>query len=618
MSKKKNAPQYIIGIDLGTTNTTMAYSPVDGALNERDLNERALNQFTIPQVTATGTEEALNTLPSFLYFPLEEELSKQVAGISWDKSRAYAVGAYAKERGGELPGRVIASAKSWLCHDGIDRRGKTLPQGTSEGNGKMSPVEASTAILCHLREAWEAQLPEAPFAEQMILVTVPASFDPSARQLVEEAAEAAGYPEILLLEEPQAAFYAWLQKHSKEWRKTLSVGDNILVVDVGGGTTDFSLISVAEENGDLTLNRVAVGAHLLLGGDNMDLALAYLTKEKLEKEGHSIDNWQLQSLIHVCRKAKETLLGIKPPKKVDITIHGRGSGLIGGTLTTALTSQEVHTFLIDGFVPLVAATERSRPEKRSGLQQIGLPYAQDPRISSQLAKFLSMTGTQESDTMASFIMPTAVLFNGGTMKAKALEERLVELLNSWANELGKPPIKVLPDADYEYAVSQGAVTYGMARSGKAIRIKGGTSRSYFIGVEGAAPAVPGIPTRLHAICVAPFGMEEGSEAELQGQQFALLLGEQATFRFFSRATPALSNGSEPTVGQEVPNWSSELLELHPIETLLEKGAADGRTICVKLKSRVTELGAFELWCVAEDGRKWKLEFDIRKHATATA
>jgi molecular chaperone DnaK (HSP70) len=596
--------QYVIGIDLGTTNCTMAYAKINSEKPE-------IEQFSIPQLIGPGTQDDVSALPSFVYFPLNEELQAQVASLSWDASRSHAVGLFARERGGEVPTRMISSAKSWLCHAGIDRREKLLPLA-SEDIEKMSPLEACASILRHMREAWDAKMPKAPFKQQQILVTVPASFDPSARQLVQEAAELAGYPEVILLEEPQAAFYSWLHTNEDSWRKQLSVGDAILVVDIGGGTTDFSLISVANEQGNLNLQRQAVGSHLLLGGDNIDLSLAYLAKGKLEEQGHSIDDWQLQALVHTCRQAKEKIMSEEAPKSIDITIMGRSSKLIGGTLKTKITRDEAQKMIVDGFMPLTKPEERSFAEKRSGMQQIGLPYAQDARISCQLARFLSMTGELENGSMEQFIMPTAVLFNGGTLKSSALRTRLIELLNSWAKILGKDPVKVLPNPDLDHAVSRGAAYYGLARSGKAVRIKSGTSRSYYIGVEDSAPAVPGVATPLKALCVVPYGMEEGTELDVDHQEFALVLGEQATFRFFSHATKQLSNGAEPQAGTIVKGWKQELSELHPIETRLEKSDVDGKTVRVRLKSKVTELGVLELWCVANDGRKWKLEFDIRE------
>lgn len=608
-----SASKYIIGIDLGTTNCTMAYAKRELDNNQVDIAK--IEQFAIPQITAPGTESEVFSLPSFLYFPLEEEAQSKIAGISWDSHRSYCVGMFARDRGVELPSRLVSSAKSWLCHLGIDRREALLPLSAEEGVRKMSPLDACSELLRHLKESWDHKM-EASFVEQQILITVPASFDPSARQLVQEAAEKAGYPNVLLLEEPQAAFYAWLDAHQEDWRTQLKVGECILVVDIGGGTTDFSLIEVCDHMGDLTLQRLAVGSHLLLGGDNIDLSLAYIAKNKLEDLGHTIDDWQFQSLVQRCRHAKEILLSDTPPKHADITIMGRGSRVMGGALKTKITLAEAHSTIIDGFTPLIPPDQRSKIDRRGGLQQVGLPYAQDARISCQLAKFLSMTGESDNTSMEQFVMPSAVLFNGGTTKAPALRNRLIEQLNIWARAMRKSEIKVLPGADYDYAVSRGAVYYGKARNGKAIRIKSGTSRSYYIGIEDAMPAVPGIPPQLKAVCIAPFGMEEGTELQLTNQEFSLVVGEPATFRFFSHNTPSLNDGSTPTMGSIVRQWKQELTELHPIETVLSSSQGDGKTIRIKIRSHVTELGVLEVWCLAADGREWKLEFDIRKESKA--
>lgn len=599
---------YIIGIDLGTTNCTMAYMAPEA--------NATIEQFHIPQITGSKTHGEDPSLPSFLYFPLEEELKKKQTALPWDEDRSLCVGVFAKNRGAEVPARLVSSAKSWLCHSGVDRRENLLPLNGEEE--KISPLNACAELLKHLHEAWNQKMPDAPFAEQTVLITVPASFDPGARQLVQEAAEKAGYPEIVLLEEPQAAFYAWLQKHDEIWRKQLKVGDTILVVDIGGGTTDFSLISVDDQNGDLGLKRIAVGAHLLLGGDNIDLSLAYLARNKLEEQGHAIDDWQLQSLTHACRTAKEKLLsGDKSAKSVDVTIMGRGSKLIGGSLKTSISQEEIKSLILDGFIPLVAPDEHSPVERRLGFQQIGLPFAQDARISCQLAKFLSLTGESDSASMDAFVVPSAVLFNGGTLKAPVLRGRLMELLDQWARTLGKEPVKELSGPDFDFAVSRGAVYYGHARSSNAIRIKSGTSRSYFVGVEDAVPAVPGMPVPLKAVCIAPLGMEEGSEECLDAQEFALVLGQPTAFRFFCCSAPALPDGTVPAIGSTVRRWKQELTELHPIESRMEKEENDGKTVRIKLKSRVTELGVLELWCVAQDNRKWKLEFDVREVSDKT-
>lgn len=608
-------PKYLVGIDLGTTNCTMAYS----RLSDADTADTfGIEQFGVPQITAPETEGESAVLPSFLYFPLPEEKEAKLAGISWDPTRAFCVGAFAQKRGIEMPTRLISSAKSWLCHSEIDRRRPFLPFPSEEElkGERFSPLQVSAELLRHLREAWDLKMDE-PLIKQSVLITVPASFDPSARELVLEAAKMSGFPEVVLLEEPQAAFYAWMQANDQEWRKILKVGDCILVVDIGGGTTDFSLIGVKDEGGNLSLERQAVGSHLLLGGDNIDLSLSYLAKQKLEEQGAEIDEWQMQSLLHSCRHAKEVLMGDTPPEHVDISVMGRGSRLIGGSLKTKITLVEAEQVILEGFAPLVLPTERSKVERHAGLKQIGLPFAKDPRFTAQLAKFLSMTAESDSESMDQFVIPTAVLFNGGTTKASALRTRLIAQLNAWAKQLGKSEVCILPGVDYDFAVSRGAVSYGKARRGEAIRIRSGTNRSFFIGVEEALPAVPGVPAPLRAVCIAPFGMEEGSELQLNEEEFTLVIGEPVLFRFFSHASSKLSDGRQAALGTVVRRWKQELTELHPIETHLDSVEGDGKVIRVHIHSRVTELGVLEIWCVAGDGRKWKLEFDARNPVMVT-
>lgn len=505
------------------------------------------------------------------------------------------MGLFAKERGKDLSDRVVASAKSWLCYEGIDRRSAFLPLGDLET--KISPLEVCSKLLSQLKESWNQRHQEFPFDRQTILITVPASFDPSARQLVEEAAQKAGFPKITLIEEPLAAFYAWLHTNEANWRQQLKVGDSVLVVDCGGGTTDFSLILVEEAFGELTLTRKAVGDHLLLGGDNMDLTLAHYVQRKMET---SLDDWQFQSLIHACRQAKETLLSEKAPENTEVTIHGRGSSLIGGTLSCLLEKKEIEALLVEGFFSNVSSEENIVQEKRSGLSQLGLPYARDPRITAQLAAFLRKAGCG---------FPAAVLFNGGTMKAAPFRKRVLELLSKWkGNE-----VKELPNADYDFAVGKGAAYYGWTRLGRGIRVRAGTSRSYYIGIEGAAPAVPGVSPPLKAVCLAPFGMEEGSEVALN-EHFSLLLDEPAAFRFFSLSQPALSNGEAPITGSVVKNWRQELKELLPIETYMHSQGEEGHYVEVTLTAKVTEMGMLELWCTSKNGNRWKLEFDTRTPA----
>lgn len=584
--------EFIIGIDLGTTNCTMAYA--------KNAEHDKIHQFPIAQILANSTTGDSFCLPSFLFFPLEEECS--TLGVD-----SYLVGNFAKERGSEMPHRLVHSSKSWLCHDGINPREAFLPL-LAEDIAKLSPIQACAAILQHLKNAWNQQFKKHSFDQQTIYITVPASFDPRARELIQEAAKLANYPEITLLEEPLAAFYAWLHVKGDTWRKEVNVGDTLLIVDIGGGTTDFTIIAADKRDGNLTLERKAVGAHLLLGGDNIDLALAYLVKDRLENQGHSIDDWQLQSLVHSCRKAKEQLLDDNGRDSTEITVLGRGSRLIGGSLSTSLTKSEVQQLILDGYCPLIAFEEKAKKTLPNAISQISLPYASDPRITAQLASFLSLSLEGSNDNKA---FPSKVLFNGGSMKGDFLRAQITTQLTQWAKKFHQETVTELSDPDYDNAVSLGAVYYGLVKRGQGVRVCGGTNRSYFVGIEGAAPAVPGVQPPLKALCLVPFGMEEGSAEELNGQQFSLLLGEPAIFRFFSRSSPVLSNGEKAVVGHWVANWKQDLVELKAIHTLLEKRDNDGKTVKVKLISKVTELGVLELWCHAEDGRKWKFEFDTR-------
>lgn len=590
----------IIGIDLGTTNCTMAYCFLEGE------NQSEIIQFKIPQAVKASFQEEHYSLPSFVYFPLDEEIENGIAKLEFSEAKKYAVGFFAKERGRELSSRVIASAKSWLSVSGIDRKNTFLPLHSDDKAAHFSPLETISCLLKHLKDAWNYKMGDTPFEKSDILVTVPASFDPSARELVKEAAELAGYPEIILLEEPQAAFYAWLYKTKEEWRNFLKVGDSVLVADIGGGTTDFSLILAENQEGDLALKRIAVGEHLLLGGDNIDLSLAYFAKNKLEEASHTLNDAQFQSLVFACRDAKEKLLSDHPPKNVDVAIMGRGSSLIGNSLKIKLSFEEVEKLIIDGFMPLVKKEEKPFEKEDFGLSEIGLNYAEDARISCQLAKFLWI----KKESSEEFVLPTAILFNGGTLKSPALRNRLLDLVNGWAKELGQKPVDLLASPDLDYAVSCGAVFYGLSRVLKTVRIKSGTSKSYYIGVEDTALAIPGVAKSMKAFCVAPFGMEEGSESEILNQEFALKVGQKASFRFFSPVNENL-NAKAPAVGSVIKKIKPILVELPLIEANLEKSEEDGKFVRVKLQSKVTELGFLELWCLSPDGRKWKLEFNVR-------
>ncbi|HJT88041.1 MAG TPA: Hsp70 family protein [Bryobacteraceae bacterium] len=602
--------KYVIGIDLGTTNSALSYAEV-----KQDADPFApanVQVLAIPQLTNPAEVREENLLPSFLYLPGGSDFPAGAIALPWDEERQVVVGRLAQKRGVENAGRLVSSAKSWLSHSGVDRTAPILPFRAPDGVEKVSPVEASRRYLEHLREAWDFKFPEEPFAAQQVLVTVPASFDAVARELTLEAARQAGYENITLLEEPQAAFYAWIERHP-DWRERVQLGDLILVVDIGGGTTDFTLIAVTEQNGELSLNRVAVGEHILLGGDNIDLALAGTVSQRLAEKGTRIDSRQLQTLWNNCRVAKEKLLEPgSTAKEEPVTILGRGTGLVGGTIKATLQRADIDAVLAEGFLPQVASTEMPARQRRVGLQEIGLPYAADPAITKHLARFLrQQAATSEHGSVrrgaSGLACPTHVLFNGGVLNAPLVRERLIGALNSWLAEEGMAAVEPLSGEDLMHAVARGAAYYGLARTGRGVRIRGGVPRTYYVGIESAMPSVPGFPAPLKALTVVPFGMEEGTDVQIPSREFGLVVGEPAEFRFLTSAT---RKNDQP--GDLIEDFGEELEELSPMEVAFEAGESSSEVVPVSFETVVTETGMLQLWCVARDGRRWKLEFNVRE------
>lgn len=593
--------KFAVGIDLGTTNCALASAPLDPGLPTPQ-------PMPVPQVVAAGEVAERALLPSFLYFPADAELKPGALAVPWYTAARDVVGHFARAQGSSTPARLVSSAKSWLSHAAVDRRGEILPWDAPEEVPRVSPLQASARYLAHLRAAWDRTHADEPLEEQEVVLTVPASFDAVARELTMEAATLAGFEEPpRLLEEPQAAMYDWIAQRGASWRKDVAEGDAILVVDIGGGTTDFSLIAVKHEDGELQLERVAVGDHILLGGDNMDLALAYTVKAKLEADGKSLDDWQMRALTHACRSAKEALLGEEAPDAHPIAIAGRSSKLIGGTIRTELTKETLEQVLLEGFLPEVAADARPQVPRRVGLTMVGLPYAADAAITRHLAAFLgrpSLTQAAEGEEAATrtFVHPTAILFNGGVTRAPRVRKRIVDVLTAWLQAEGASAPRVLAGAEAELAVARGAAYYAQARRHGGIRIRGGTAQTHYVGIERMELAVPGIPPKVDAVCVAPFGMEEGSEVSLP-QVFGLVLGEPVSFRFFGS-----SQRQEDEVGAIVEPGS--IAELSPIETTLE--GTPGQVVHVRLHARVTEVGTLELAAVEEGtGQRWKLSFNVR-------
>ncbi|MCG3887304.1 Hsp70 family protein [Photobacterium leiognathi] len=603
--------RYSVGIDLGTTHCVLSY--VD--LQDENADVTVM---PIPQLTNPGSVEEKNQLPSFMYQAHESELAEGDTALPWNAKPNAIVGAMARSLGSKTPIRLISSAKSWLCHGGVNRRDAFLPLNSPEEVVKVSPLEATQQYLEHMADAWNFQHPETPIFDQDVTITVPASFDPAARDLTAEAARNVGFKHLTLLEEPQAAVYSWIKNNDESWRDQVSVGDIILVVDIGGGTTDLSLVAVTEEDGNLTLNRVAVGDHILLGGDNMDLALAYRLKMKLAQEGKQLQPWQVLAITHACRDAKEALLNDAELQAMPIVVPSRGSKLLGGTLQTELTQEEVQQTLVEGFFPQTSVEEHPVQTARGALTQMGLPYAQDAAVSRHVASFLSRQSQaveelfeQFEQMHEGFIRPTAILFNGGVLKSNLLSDRLLGIINSWLTTGGSEPAKLLQGLDLDLAVASGASYYGSVRQGKGVRIRGGIASSYYVGIESAMPAIPGMEPPLEALCVAPFGMEEGSHADVPSQEFGLIIGQPVQFKFFGSTVRR-----DDIAGTHLDWWQpEEMEELPSIQVTLpvSEGRTIGEVVPVKLASRVTELGTLCLEAISTDnGQKWQVEFDVRE------
>ncbi|EAQ54100.1 Hsp70 family protein [Vibrio sp. MED222] len=625
--EQHQAPKFSVGIDLGTTHCVLSFIDT--------TNEDArVEVMPIPQLTAPGTVETRSQLGSFLYQPHEHEMNAGSRVLPWSSEPKALVGAIARNLGSKTPIRLVASAKSWLCHGGVNRRDAFLPAGSPEEVEKVSPLKTTELYLEHLKDAWNHANPEHKLADQDVTITVPASFDPAARDLTAEAARNVGFTHLTLLEEPQAALYSWIDNSNDTWRDEVNVGDIVLVVDIGGGTTDLSLVEVTQDEGNLSLNRIAVGEHILLGGDNMDLALAYRLKMKLAQEGKELAPWQVQAMTHACRDAKEALLNDAELQSVPIVVPSRGSKLLGATLKTELTQQEVQQTLVDGFFPQVAVTDHPVQKTRGALTQMGLPYAQDAGITRHIAAFLSkqanaLSGNSEAAQQdfnpfanmpgmpgteapaADFIKPTAVLFNGGVLKSNLLAERLSDTINEWLINADAEFAKQLSGLDLDLAVASGASYYGAVRRGQGVRIRGGIASSYYVGIESAMPAIPGMAPPMEALCVAPFGMEEGSSVQVPSQEFGLVIGQPVHFQFFGSTTRR-----EDQAGTHLDHWAPEDLdELPEIQVTLpvSEGRREGEVVPVTLASRVTELGTLYLEAIATDnGQKWHVEFDVRE------
>ncbi|SLM30006.1 DnaK4 [Desulfamplus magnetovallimortis] len=597
--------RYIVGIDLGTTNTVVAYADLDTDRPAKSMAE--IKVFQIPQLTDAGVIDKKDALPSFLYIKEGHELSSDALKLPWDETTPVTAGEFARERGAEVPHKLISSAKSWLCNQAVDRESSILPWETSALIDKLSPVQASCALLSHIKDAWNHEIAKDSDSLRLenlaIYLTVPASFDAVARELTVKAAHMAGLQDIILIEEPQAAFYAWIDKSGDGWRDNVEKGDLVLVCDIGGGTSDFSLIEVNEgKDGFLELERVAVGKHLLVGGDNIDLALSYFLAAGLKEKKKKLDSWQMRGLVHSCRKAKEKLLSGDDIEEYPVTVLGRGSGLIKGTIKIALAIEDLQKVVLDGFFPVCNLEVEPASASSTGMKEFGLAYEADPAITRHLAKFIS----SHKDDKGRPKLPTAVVFNGGVMKSAIIRERIMEVLASWQEFAGQGTIREIDAVDFDLSVAWGASYYGQAARGDGIKIRGGLGMSYYMAIEASMPAVPGMPMPTRALCIAPFGMEEGSHAESRDRLFNLVVGEKVNFDIMTSSTR-----HEDSVGSVIDNWEDmDIEDLTSIETQLD---GEGENfIPVTFEVKVTEVGTLEFWaCSRDDDRKWRLELNIR-------
>lgn len=600
--------RYIIGIDLGTTNCCVSYVDTENS-------KQAIHPFRIPQLIASGYTEGRSALPSFCYLAAPHEWPSGTLDLPWRSHQAYFVGHFAQEQGARAPTRLVQSAKSWLCHSAANRRDKILPIEASDRTICISPVEATAAYLRHIKDAWNHLMakddPAAEFEAQDIVLTVPASFDEVARTLTAEAAKQAGFANITLLEEPQAAFYSWLSTHEEIWEKQLHEGDRILVCDVGGGTTDFSLMNVVVQEGKLTIQRMAVGDHLLLGGDNMDAALAIVLEEKLREQGlkEELSSTQLLQLRFHSRCAKEKLLThantTEDSDSYQVVLQGAGSSVVSGSMSATITRPEVEKILIDGFFGQYDWKDAIQLRKARGLRSMGLPYEDDPSITKHLAYFLSRSNGGNAPNP-----PNYVLFNGGAMKASGFQSSIVQALRQWFPG-EENHIKVLSSASLDFAVGRGAAYYGKVRRGLGVPIRGGTARGYYLGLEVKGPS----GQEMQALTLLPRGCDEDYVYE-SDQTFWLTPNTPIAFHLY---TSHVRLHDRP--GELVGIDSNELQLLPPIHTVLRFGKQQQfyegtqEKLRVKLGIRLTAIGTLEIWLKSQiTDHRWPLEFQLRNAA----
>ncbi|EGQ8471538.1 TPA: Hsp70 family protein [Vibrio alginolyticus] len=610
------SPRFLVGIDLGTTNTVVAYCEITDNLEQSEVS-----LFDIDQLIGPGEVVRKPLLPSFRYHPAVGQISPSDLTLPWENEPVSGdisnviVGEWARELGAKVEGRQVSSAKSWLSHQAVDRSSDILPWAGAQDVDKVSPVIASASYLNHIRQAWNYRHPSNKLEDQDVVVTVPASFDETARKLTLEAAQLAGLKKIVLLEEPQAVCYDWYARHQQTAADELKELPLILVCDVGGGTTDLSLIEASFSSQDeLALDRIGVGEHLMLGGDNLDLALAHLAESRFN-QSKKLTAASLTKLIQQTRKAKENLLSASAPEGVKITMLGSGSKLLGGTKSIGLSKQEVHQIALDGFFPLSDFSEV--PDKRrSAVVEFGLPYVADPAVSKHVAEFLTQhqqvaraaLGIEDDKQNA---IPVGLLLNGGVFNSELVTERVTTLLSDWRGA----PVTVLDNPHPDWSVALGAVAFGKARRGAQLKIGGGAARSYFLHLQEKNKMGK-------ALCLLAKGTEEGHEIRLSGRRFSLTLGEPVRFNLLTSTHDTLTNNTAIQNGVMVDVDPDLFAPLPPYITTLEGGGAELQAnqkerVEVQLACQLTEVGTLKMECVSaeDDSKRWELEFEVRNKQT---
>lgn len=602
--------RYIVGIDLGTTNCAVSFADLHYSNFLEKKGKPPIRSFKIPQLTGPGEVSRQPMLPSFLYLPGEYEISKEAVALPWPTSHDHVSGVFARDHGARVPTRLVSSAKSWLCHDRVDRRARILPWGAKESVGKVSPVQAAAAYLAHIRHAWnfaQGDAPELSLENQMVVITVPASFDETARDLTIEAAALSGLDRITVIEEPLAAFYSWLIDNENDWQSYVKPGELILVCDVGGGTTDFTLITLRETDGSPRFERLAVGDHLILGGDNMDLELARFLETDFMKRGLSLTGDRFKMLCHQCRQAKEAILGGER-ESATITLMGEGSRLIAGAMRAELTRPVVENIVLKGFFPLVTKQDVRKEGEGKAIGELGLPYESEPAVTRHLGEFLSRHRADvKAMTGRDNLVPDMILFNGGALKPLMIKERIRESILHWFGSRDARLPGVLESPDQDLAVSLGATYYGMVKNGIGVRVGSGSPRAYYLGVS-RPPQSDGSASE--AVCLVERGLDEGSDIGLNDHHFQVLANQPVRFDIFSS-----SFRSGDKCGDILPVDDS-FTRLPPIETIIEYGKKAVQTrIPVRVEARYTEMGTLSLWCQSvSSAHRWQMQFQLRDRA----